>query len=246
MGELNLKPAGAPRKSGYVSVMTGEEDGATSVQEALIDSFGRLADRIAIDDFGTCLSYAELDDLSAGVAERILDRMGDTERRVALAFGKTRIDVHFVHFFILGALKEINLLFGKRRLHMSIFDTVAANAAVQTIPDPVGRTMEDLYDACIANNLTDPANAVARLSDYFAEPLGQIPADEVWFDQNFPLAKHARDVPGRERSFWKSRVAYNRWRQKVGNRIRHFDGFYDRRAQSAIQETGRLKEMSRE
>ena len=61
---------------------------SVSIQEALLDSCRIHADRVAIDDQNTRLSYFDLGNLSAGVAESVLERMGEAPGRVALAFGQ--------------------------------------------------------------------------------------------------------------------------------------------------------------
>jgi non-ribosomal peptide synthetase component F len=72
----------------YLKAMISGDGYSKSVQEILLESFARYADRIAVEDQHACLSYAEVGAFSAGVAERILDQIGDAPGCVALAFGQ--------------------------------------------------------------------------------------------------------------------------------------------------------------
>jgi hypothetical protein len=84
--------------------------------------------------------------------------------------------------------------------------------------------MQDVHDDAIAAGKIDEARAIKRVADYFGASLVDFVADVEWFDQMFPLARRVVQVPGRDRSFWKSREGYNKWRNKVRRRIEHSIG----------------------
>lgn len=97
-------------------------------------------------------------------------------------------------------------------------NSMAAPVASET---PIPKSMQDVHDDAIAARKIDEARAIKRVADYFGASLADFFADVDWFDQMFPLARRVVQVPGRDRSFWKTREGYNKWRNKVRRRIEH-------------------------
>lgn len=108
---------------------------------------------------------------------------------------------------------------------MSILTQIANSLATPVASEtPKPKSMQDVHDDAIAARKIDEARAIKRVADYFGAPLVDVVADVEWFDQMFPLARRAVQVPGRDRSFWKTRDGYNKWRNKVRRRIEHSIG----------------------
>ncbi|MBI1492437.1 hypothetical protein [Halocynthiibacter styelae] len=108
---------------------------------------------------------------------------------------------------------------------MSILTQIANSIAIPVATEPPKpKNLQDVYDDANVAGRDDEARATKRVADYFAAPLASFEADVEWFDQMFPLAHRMVQVPGRERSFWKSRNGYNKWRNKVRRRIEHSNG----------------------
>ncbi|WP_417525761.1 hypothetical protein [Marinovum sp.] len=108
---------------------------------------------------------------------------------------------------------------------MSILTHFTNSMAVPTGTEtPTPKTLQDVQDEAMELGLADVARAIGRLAEFFAAPLSSFEADLDWFDRNFALAKRTGQVPGQERSFWKTVNAYNKWRNKVRRRIEHSIG----------------------
>ena len=108
---------------------------------------------------------------------------------------------------------------------MSILTQIANSVATSVAPETSKpNSLQDVHKDAIAARKIDEARAIKRVADYLGAPLADFVADVDWFDQMFPLARRAVQVPGRDRSFWKSRDGYNKWRNKVRRRIEHSIG----------------------
>lgn len=109
---------------------------------------------------------------------------------------------------------------------MSIFeDVVAAVSKDGGVPAPQAMpTLLLARERMEQVGRTDEARAVDRVAEYRGEPLHELPLDAAWFEREFPPVRSSAHVPGQERSFWRTRSAYMRWRRKVRNAIRHATG----------------------
>lgn len=109
---------------------------------------------------------------------------------------------------------------------MSIFSDVAARMATADVVGPAPGTvdMQEVYDLAVSSGKKDEAGAILRLREFLAMALHEIRYSPESFADDFPRVGRSDHVPGRERSFWRNKEAYNRWRQKVNKLIEHATG----------------------
>ena len=95
-----------------------------------------------------------------------------------------------------------------------------------------GVSMQDVFAATTDNS---EAKRVARLSDFFGQPLSEIHLTVEAFDAHFPSLRElgAAPLPGADRAFWDTRNAYRKWREVVRRRLRDTTG--ERAADEALR-----------
>jgi len=92
---------------------------------------------------------------------------------------------------------------------MGFFSHASQTAMADAVP--ASKTMQTVFDETV--NETE-RNRIARVAEYFNEPLSTLDGGEVdllaWFDTNFPALKQigAGPLPGSGRSFWQSKSSY--------------------------------------
>ncbi|MBT3139506.1 hypothetical protein KL867_00425, partial [Ruegeria litorea] len=122
---------------------------------------------------------------------------------------------------------------------MSILTHITSGSAIPAAEiQPKPKTMQDVYDDAIKGDKEDEAKAIKRLADFFAKPLSDLLASVEWFDEMFPLAKTERQVPGRDRKFWRDRKNHNRWRNKVRRRIEYTLGEVEKEKERKERQDG--------
>ena len=99
----------------------------------------------------------------------------------------------------------------------------SASQAAMAVAAPASKTMQTVFDETV--NETE-RNRIARVGEFFAEPLSTLDGDGVdlltWFDTNFQPLKQigSGPLPGSDRKFWKSTGSYAKWREVVRRRIK--------------------------